>query len=57
MGAQTTIYCAVEPSLSNKTGLFYRDCKEQPLLPHATNEEEENRLWELSENLLDKWLE
>lgn len=24
MGAQTTIYCATEPSLADKTGLYYR---------------------------------
>ena len=24
MGAQTTIYCATEPSLSDQTGLYYR---------------------------------
>jgi hypothetical protein len=23
-GAQTTIYCSVDPKLANKTGLYYR---------------------------------
>ena len=55
-GAQTTIYCAIEPSLESKTGGFYRDCKEALLLPHARNEADAQRLWDLSETLVAKWL-
>ena len=51
-GAQTTIYCAVEESLSKETGKYYADCKETPTCPVAlSNKEDPRRLWELSERL------
>lgn len=56
MGAQTIIFCAIEPNLLKKSGAFYRNCKEQPLLQHATNNEDAQRLWDVSEQLVLKWL-
>merc|ERR1719397_514541 len=51
-GAQTTIYCAVEESLSQETGKYYADCRETSTCPVAlSNQEDPKRLWELSEKL------
>ena len=50
-GAQTTIYCAVEESISEQSGRYYSDCREKALLPHAASAEDAKRLWEISETL------
>lgn len=50
-GAQTNIYCAVDEELDNVSGRYYSDCKEKQLLPHALNEADAIRLWEMSEKL------
>ncbi|KAI9565507.1 hypothetical protein GHT06_009299 [Daphnia sinensis] len=53
MGAQTSIYCATEPSLSDKTGLYYSDCAEVRPARQAENKESARRLWEISEQLVN----
>jgi len=51
-GAQTTIYCAVDESLSGHTGKYYADCREAPTCPVALcNKEDPARLWALSQRL------
>lgn len=50
-GAQTSIYCAVEENLSHLSGSYFKDCKPKKLLPHALNEKDANKLWDLSEKL------
>ena len=52
-GAQTSIYCAVEPGLQSG---FYRNCQKTELLSHARNKENEKKLWLLSEDLVKKWI-
>ena len=47
-GAQTTLYCALEPSIANDTGLYYSDCAEVSPSPVALNEDDQNRLWKIS---------
>ena len=32
-GAQTTIYCAVDESISHESGHYYKDCKKTALKP------------------------
>ncbi|XP_020786379.2 retinol dehydrogenase 12, like [Boleophthalmus pectinirostris] len=49
-GAQTTIYCAVEPSLEN--GGYYSDCAPAKCSAKAQDDELAQRLWELSCQLL-----
>ena len=55
-GAQTTIYCAVDEQLKNISGHYYSDCKEKPLLPHASNEKDAEKLWKISDELVEKFL-
>ena len=55
-GKETVVYCCIEPSIADKSGGFYRDCKEQQLLVFANNSENDKRLWDLSEKLIEKWL-
>ena len=56
-GAQTTIMCAVEPTFDNVSSSgFYRNCAKTELKPHATNEHDARRLWELSEKFVSEWL-
>ncbi len=52
-GAQTSIYCAVSPDLNETTGCYFADCKIEKLLPHASNQEDAQKLWALSEKLIE----
>ncbi len=52
-GAQTIIFCALKEEL--KSG-FYRNCEKVELLEHARNTEDEQKLWFLSEKMVEKWL-
>lgn len=51
-GAQTTLYCALEPSLENESGKYYSDCKEKTPSRKARNEEDQKRLWDMSEEIV-----
>ena len=51
-GAQTTIECAVSPSLASESGRYYADCVEEAPAPHATDKEMAKKLWELSEKMV-----
>uniref|UniRef100_A0A182MCQ9 Retinol dehydrogenase 12 n=1 Tax=Anopheles culicifacies TaxID=139723 RepID=A0A182MCQ9_9DIPT len=50
-GAQTTLYCAMEPSIASQTGLYYSDCKLKEPEPHAKDDTMAEWLWNLSERL------
>lgn len=50
-GAQTTIYCAVNPDLEKVTGKYYADCKETKPAVQAEDEHMMKWLWAVSE----KW--
>ena len=47
-GAQTTIYCCLEPSLEEKSGAYFSDCKEKRAQRRALVERDQDKLWELS---------
>ena len=51
-GAQTTLYCALEPSLADKTGRYYADCREKTPSSRARRKEDAERLWQVSEELV-----
>lgn len=51
-GAQTTIYCAVEPSLENQTGGYYSDCATAKCSAAGKDDDLAQKLWELSCRLL-----
>lgn len=51
-GAQTTIYCAVEPSLENESGGYYSDCAPAKCSSKAQDDDTAQKLWELSCNML-----
>ena len=51
-GAQTTIYCAVDEEIKDKSGRYYSDCKEKPLLEHARHDEDGEKLWKISEDTI-----
>ena len=48
-GAQTTLYCALDPGIAKDTGLYYSDCAEADPSPVALNETYQNWLWKISE--------
>ncbi|XP_050095894.1 retinol dehydrogenase 12-like isoform X1 [Anopheles aquasalis] len=50
-GAQTTLYCAMEPTIATQTGLYYSDCKLKDPEPHAQDDAMAEWLWNLSERL------
>ena len=48
-GAQTSVYLACSPGVEGVCGKCFADCKEQSLLPKATDEEVARKLWDISE--------
>lgn len=51
-GAQTTIYCAVEPTLETESGGYYSDCAPASCSAAATDDDMAQKLWELSCQML-----
>ncbi|KAF7666416.1 hypothetical protein LDENG_00108320 [Lucifuga dentata] len=51
-GAQTTIYCAVDESLANVSGLYYSDCAPKTAAPQAQDDATAKKLWELSASMV-----
>ncbi|XP_013196184.2 retinol dehydrogenase 13 [Amyelois transitella] len=52
LGAQTTIYCAVDEKCANETGLYYSDCQVTTPSQMALDDENAKKLWGLSEKLV-----
>ncbi|XP_055628991.1 retinol dehydrogenase 12-like isoform X2 [Toxorhynchites rutilus septentrionalis] len=50
-GAQTTLYCAMEPSIAKETGKYYSDCRLKEPRAHATDDAMAEWLWNISEKL------
>jgi hypothetical protein len=50
-GAQTTLYCALDPSLQNVSGEYFADCKKAEMADQAKDDKMAEWLWKLSE----KW--
>ncbi|CAB4037309.1 Hypothetical predicted protein [Paramuricea clavata] len=50
-GAQTTTYCATEPSLQEVSGLYFGDCKQEECAQHAKDDGTAKKLWEVSEKM------
>ncbi|XP_017261834.1 retinol dehydrogenase 12, like [Kryptolebias marmoratus] len=51
-GAQTTIYCAVEPSLEKESGGYYSDCAPANCSVAGKNDKLAEKLWQLSCQML-----
>ncbi|CAN9506421.1 unnamed protein product [Ophioblennius macclurei] len=51
-GAQTTIYCAVEPKLENESGGYYSDCAPASCSQKGKDDELAQKFWELSCRML-----
>lgn len=47
-GAQTTLFCAIEPSLENSTGKYYADCAECEPSSLAKDDAIAQQLWDVS---------
>ncbi|CAK1600114.1 unnamed protein product [Parnassius mnemosyne] len=52
LGAQTTIYCAVDEKCANETGLYYSDCVVTTPHSNALNDEYAKKLWDVSMELV-----
>jgi len=50
-GAQTTIFCAVDESVADETGLYYSNCKTEQPHPEALKKGDATKLWVLSEKI------
>ena len=48
-GAQTILYCAINPATEKDTGLYYYDCTRRRPSNDALKKEDQKRLWILSE--------
>uniref|UniRef100_A0A8C1P3R2 Si:dkey-94e7.2 n=1 Tax=Cyprinus carpio TaxID=7962 RepID=A0A8C1P3R2_CYPCA len=51
-GAQTTIFCAVEPELDKESGGYYSNCRPSRCTRAARDDEMAEKLWELSCKML-----
>ncbi|XP_053399669.1 retinol dehydrogenase 14-like isoform X2 [Mercenaria mercenaria] len=51
-GAQTTIYCAVDPDLDNVSGKYFSDCAMKKEVPQALDNEVSAKLWKVSEEMV-----
>uniref|UniRef100_A0A8C4QDE2 Retinol dehydrogenase 14b n=1 Tax=Eptatretus burgeri TaxID=7764 RepID=A0A8C4QDE2_EPTBU len=51
-GARTVIYLASSPEVRGLSGLYFGDCKQEELLPIATDDAVARKLWEVSENVV-----
>jgi len=51
-GAATQVYVATAPELEGVGGRYFSDCNFATPRPHATNEEDAARLWEVSKELV-----
>ncbi|XP_041916789.1 retinol dehydrogenase 11-like isoform X2 [Alosa sapidissima] len=51
-GAQTTIYCAVDESLQNTSGLYYSDCAPKQAAPQACDDAAAKKLWDISASMV-----
>ena len=51
-GAQTTLYCCLEDSIENESGLYYSDCDKKLPSKHGQNDEMAKKLWDLSEKMV-----
>jgi len=51
-GANTTIFCAIDPSIAEHNGRYYSDCKVSTPSPQAENVEDAKKLWDLSEQMV-----
>ncbi|KAF8774272.1 Retinol dehydrogenase 13 like protein [Argiope bruennichi] len=56
IGAQTTIYCAVEEKLANESGHYYCDCTVISASSKAQDDKLARKLWDVSEDLIAKAL-
>lgn len=52
-GAQTTLYCTLDDEIGNETGQYYSDCHRAVASSAAENVENQKRLWQISEILLE----
>ncbi len=55
-GAFTQLYCSLEHSLSNETGLYYDDCKAVTVNPLVKDQEYLDQLYEQSLLMVQPWL-
>ncbi|KAL6113336.1 uncharacterized protein ACO6RY_11652 [Pungitius sinensis] len=51
-GAQTSIYCAVDESQANCSGLYYSDCAPKKPAPQALDDAAAKKLWDLSASMV-----
>ncbi|XP_015791662.1 retinol dehydrogenase 11-like [Tetranychus urticae] len=55
-GAQTTIYCALEPSLNNVTGKYFDNCQERGTSSLASDLGLAKKLWDISMKMTESYL-
>uniref|UniRef100_A0AAZ1Y224 Retinol dehydrogenase 14b n=1 Tax=Oreochromis aureus TaxID=47969 RepID=A0AAZ1Y224_OREAU len=51
-GAQTPLYLACSPEVEGVSGKCFANCKEEELLPKATDEETAKKLWDISRRMV-----
>lgn len=55
-GAETTVYASLSRELDNKSGQYLEDCAIKEPSARAKNVEDQDRLWDLTYDLLSPWI-
>lgn len=53
-GCQTIIHCAVSEEVDNESGLYYRNCEKEDIVPVARDDTLARKLWDVSEELIQR---
>ena len=51
-GTQTTLYCCLDESIEKESGKYYDNCASKEPKDKCLNEEDQERLWSLSQDLV-----
>jgi hypothetical protein len=53
-GVATTLVTALDPRIADRTGTYWADANEEPLREYASSLENAQKLWTLSEKLVEQ---
>jgi NAD(P)-dependent dehydrogenase (short-subunit alcohol dehydrogenase family) len=51
-GARTSVFCTLDPSVADQSGLFWEKCKPKETFPSAKNDDLRVKLWDFTNELL-----
>ncbi len=55
-GAQTSLHCALDESLAEKSGCYYDNCKEKSASKNACNPDTNRKVWDTTVQALTDYI-